>query len=813
MKGGKINLDTRDQGAVDDDAEDSWPYPVAAADIWPAPNRPPANHNLLPDFKDQARSVHPSPHGSIKPGAAHVLPNQGPNYKDQVRSVPHGSGKPGAERVLPNPTADLGPNFKDQVRSVAAHGSSKPGAARVLSNQGPNFKDQVCSVQPLHGSSRPGAARVLSNPTADMGPNFKDQVHSVAAHGSSKPGAARVLSNQEPNFKDQVCSVQPLHGSNRPGAARVLPNPTADLGPNFKDQVRSVQPLPHGSGKPGAACVLPNQTPMSHDGFGPNFKDQACSMQPAPALASHRSGKLKQEEDHAPCNEQAQEQEPQELLGGNGPADALMQEIPLDKASAGGNGGGVANQQTTVLRKHMIWAIATVVLGLGMVVAVIVALTINNSSGGGGDSGPTPLTGVVDPSPVPPPSLAAPPVAAAPTVVPIAAAPASTAPAPTGNPPLPLLENSKLTASDGAALDFFGYSVAIAGDTVVVGAPLDDDNSTSSGSAYVYISTGTTWTQQTKLTASDSAENNNFGRSVAIAGDIIVVGAYVANNDRGSAYVFKHTGTTWTQQAKLTASDGAANDWFGLSVAISGNTVVVGANLDDDNGTASGSAYVFTLTGTAWTQQAKLTASDGAGFDQFGYSVAIAGNTIVVGARFGGSAYVFAHSGTSTWTQQAKLTTSDGAALDQFGWSVAIEGDTIVVGANQDDVNGITDSGSACVFTRTGTIWTEQAKLTASDGAENDGFGVSVVIAGGTIVVGANEDANSNRGSSGSIYVFTRTGVTWTQQAQLTASDATLDDEFGFSVAIDVDTLVVGAYNADNDNSADSGSAYVYDLN
>ena len=191
-------------------------------------------------------------------------------------------------------------------------------------------------------------------------------------------------------------------------------------------------------------------------------------------------------------------------------------------------------------------------------------------------------------------------------------------------------------ASDGAASDEFGVSVAISGDTLVVGAHGDNDNGTNSGSAYIFTRSGTlAWTQQAKLTASDGAADDEFGGSVAISGDTVVVGA-VWNDDNGtdsgSAYIFTRSGTAWTEQAKLTASDGAADDNFGNSVAISGDTVVVGAWHDDDNGTDSGSAYIYTRSGTAWTEQAKLMASDGAADDEFGDSVAISGDTVVVGA-------------------------------------------------------------------------------------------------------------------------------------------------------------------------------------
>jgi len=362
------------------------------------------------------------------------------------------------------------------------------------------------------------------------------------------------------------------------------------------------------------------------------------------------------------------------------------------------------------------------------------------------------------------------------------------------------IEQAKLMASDGAAYDMFGGRVAIDENTIVAGA---------FGSAYVFTRTGTTWMEQAKLTGSDSAWGDNFGDSVAIAGETIVVGAYGDDTDNGnnsgSAYVFTRTGTTWTEQAKLTASDGTAEDRFGSSVDIDGETIVVGALGDDDNGYYSGSAYVFTLTGTTWTEQTKLTASDAAEGDFFGTSVAIAGPTVVVGAIFHDASYVFTRTGT-TWTEQAKLTGND-----RFGGSVAIDENTIVVGAYGDDDNGFF-SGSAYVFTHTDTTWTEQAKLTASDGAGSDYFGISVAVAGDTIVVGAYYD-DDNGSASGSTYVFTRTGTTWTEQTKLTASDAADGDSFGDSVAIAGETIVVGAYGDDTDNGDSSGSAYIYVLN
>jgi len=302
------------------------------------------------------------------------------------------------------------------------------------------------------------------------------------------------------------------------------------------------------------------------------------------------------------------------------------------------------------------------------------------------------------------------------------------------------MQFAKLTASDAAVDDFFGYSAAISGSTAIVGAPSDSDNGFSSGSAYLFDTT--TGMQLAKLTASDAAELGRFGYSVAISGSTAIVGVDYPNN---GAYLFNTT--TGTQIAKLTASDGADYENFGNSVAISGSTAIVGARYDDENGEDSGAAYLFdTVTGT---QIAKLTASDAAEDDEFGISVAISGSTAIVGAwknndngEDSGAAYLF---DTVTGTQIAKLTASDAAEDDRFGYSVAISGTTAIVG-------GEVSNGPAYLFdTTTGT---QVAKLTASDGAADDWFGSSVGISGTTAIVGSYGD-DDNGDYSGSAYLYT----------------------------------------------------------
>src|ERR1043166_9352940 len=220
--------------------------------------------------------------------------------------------------------------------------------------------------------------------------------------------------------------------------------------------------------------------------------------------------------------------------------------------------------------------------------------------------------------------------------------------------------------------------------------------------------------QQSMLTASDAADSDSFGISVGIDVDTAVVGSIFDDHDgltnAGSAYIFVRSGSVWTQQMRLTALDAADGDYFGTSVAISGDTVIVGANVDDNaGGVDAGAAYIFVRTGTVWTQQTKLTASNAAIGDGFGYSVAIDGETAAVGAwlvdlpgqQDAGAAYIFVRSGT-IWTQQARLTANDGAVSDNLGYSVALSGDTIVAGAWLDDNAGGGDAGAAYVFVRSG---------------------------------------------------------------------------------------------------------------
>ncbi len=350
----------------------------------------------------------------------------------------------------------------------------------------------------------------------------------------------------------------------------------------------------------------------------------------------------------------------------------------------------------------------------------------------------------------------------------------------------PIAQQAYLKASNAEYADEFGSAVAVSGDTIVVGAPGED--SLASG------------------VNGDQSDNS--------AGDV------------GAAYVFVRSGTTWTQQAYLKASNPDANDRFGGAVAIAGDTIVIGASGESSgstgvNGTESdnskvdaGAAYVFVRSGTSWSQQAYLKGSTAAAFDQFGCSVAISGDTVVVGAIIAQKATVFVRSGT-TWTTETDLVASNAGTRDQFGCAVAVDGDTVVVGADWEESNAtgvggdqsdnsLQEAGAAYVFVRSGTTWSQQAYLKASNTETFDDFGYAVAVAGDTAVVsalgegsnatGVNGDQSDNSmGNAGAVYVFLRSGTTWSQQAYLKASNTDAGDWFGHSLSIEGDTLLVGA--------------------
>ncbi len=306
--------------------------------------------------------------------------------------------------------------------------------------------------------------------------------------------------------------------------------------------------------------------------------------------------------------------------------------------------------------------------------------------------------------------------------------------------------------------------MAISGDTIVVGAPLDDHSGKEDpGSAYVFVKSGASWNQQAKLQAQGAGAGDAFGASVAIDGDTILVGATHANesgvSEAGAAYAFFPTGTSWALQDKFSPAGLASGDMFGVSVAISGDTMLAGAAENEHDGELSGAAYAFQRNAGTWLFDAKLTASDGAG-ERFGRAVTVRGTTAVVGADwdrgsgfFSGAAYVFTRVGFQTWQEDAVLAATDCKSMGYFGVSVSLNEDAsaLAVGAtpNWDSSCCSSVAGSVYVFAKEGTSWTELDKLEASDAASSDQLGVSVSWSGNWIVAGADGDDES----AGAAYV------------------------------------------------------------
>ena len=386
------------------------------------------------------------------------------------------------------------------------------------------------------------------------------------------------------------------------------------------------------------------------------------------------------------------------------------------------------------------------------------------------------------------------------------------------------IEQQKLLASDGNRDDRFGRVVSLSGDRLVVGVPFDNLDDIDEGSAYVYERQGDgSWQEVAKLIASDGERLGTFASSISISGNRIVAGA-PSDGEKGilsgAVYIFEREGDgSWQEVLKLTASDTDRRDFFGGSVSLRGDRLIVSASGKDGNAFRSGVVYVFERQSDgSWQEVAKLTASDGMASDNFGRSLSLTIDRLVVGAssREGnvldsGSAYVFERQGDGSWQEVAKLIASDPSDIDGFSSRLAIGGDYIVVSAPLDDDNG-RGSGSVYVFERQGDgSWQEVAKRIASDGVFEAGFGQSVSISGNRFIVSALRDDDNGR-FSGSVYVFERQGNgIWQEVEKLTASDGAPADFFGTSVSLDGDRFVVGA-DGDDDNLSLSGSAYVFEI-
>jgi len=372
----------------------------------------------------------------------------------------------------------------------------------------------------------------------------------------------------------------------------------------------------------------------------------------------------------------------------------------------------------------------------------------------------------------------------------------------------------------GKASDRMGEQVSMAPNLIISGARMNDERGSNAGKAYIWRFKDNQWQLEAHITASDAEQYDHFGCAVDIAGNIAIVGAF-GNDDNlsqsGSAYVFRYNNSAWIEESKIVASDGYLNDNFGHSVAVSASYIIIGANEDDDLGSNSGSAYVYTydVNSEQWKEQAKLQASDGESYDNFACSVDIAGDYAIVGAdrdddhgSTSGSAYIYKRE-LDNWTQQTKLTPDDGSKYDHFGSDVAISDHYAVIGAFADDAKG-SKSGSAYVFENNDGIWQQAAKLTPSDGTREDFFGWSVAISGSNIIIGAyGDDDNGSR--SGAAYIFQRVQETWTEMKKISAGDGESNDYFAYSVAISGHYALVGAY-GDDDFGTQSGAIYVYDF-
>ncbi len=378
-----------------------------------------------------------------------------------------------------------------------------------------------------------------------------------------------------------------------------------------------------------------------------------------------------------------------------------------------------------------------------------------------------------------------------------------------------------LLPSDGAENDQAGRDVAVFGDFCVVGANYEDnEKGVDAGAAYVFRRDGDTWIQEAKLVASDGAANDMFGYSVDISDSTILVGSCWdddAGAESGSAYIFERQDGAWVQSAKLTAGDAAADDRFGIEVETSDGYALVGAFFDDDKGNRSGSAYIFKRTAPGvWVQQTKLIAADGAPEDWFGTDLSLHGADAAVGVRLrdegtenAGAVYVYHRSG-ETWTLQAKLTADDTTSGREFGVP-CIFGNTLVVGAPYDDENG-TDAGAVYVFERSRNVWTQKAKYTAGDRRAGGHFGAGVFLSETHLIVGAYLDDEGGIQDAGSLYVFEKEGSRYLQTARITDSGLTADEQFGLNVSVHGDWITTGARYSDS-QGLESGAAFVYRMN
>lgn len=381
-----------------------------------------------------------------------------------------------------------------------------------------------------------------------------------------------------------------------------------------------------------------------------------------------------------------------------------------------------------------------------------------------------------------------------------------------------------LTASDGGSYDYFGHGVAVDGDTAIIGA-CGHYESGVEGAAYVFVRVDGEWKFKQKLVAGDGGSSDWFGAAVDLDGANAIIGAPYKqiglSVGQGAAYIFTRAANgTWSQTQRLVAGDGATDDGFGTSVGIDGGLAVIGAPKKRDAGHIDqGAAYVYALVAGSWSQQAKLSGSTASATDEFGCSVAVSGTTALVGAYKDqvvpgvlqhGSAFVFTGSAGS-WTEQQHLYEADGAEADHFGTAVALDGDTALIGVPDGDVPGATvlGEGYALVYQRSGGTWAEARQLTASDGDGGQNFGASAALDGDKAVLGMPRLAVNGVDGLGAAYTFTRAAGVWSQSEKLTMTGSAYE-HFGTAVALSGATTVVGVPDKAMGGNDEQGAAYVF---
>ena len=376
--------------------------------------------------------------------------------------------------------------------------------------------------------------------------------------------------------------------------------------------------------------------------------------------------------------------------------------------------------------------------------------------------------------------------------------------------------------SDGKTEDYFGYSVATDGNSVLVGAyKADTKGVMDAGAAYVYVLNHSGWSQQAKLVAELSFAEDTVGGKVALKNDVAVLGAMNRDDkgkDSGAVIIFERQSHNWRQTQVLTAPDAKPGDAFGQSVSLTENHLVVGAPRNDALGEDSGAAYIYKRDKGKWRYQSKITASDGAAGDLFGISLDTHGSTIIVGADLhddkaenAGAVYVYSLE-EKQWKEEAKLMANDGNKTDIFGVRVALFDNTALISARRDDIEGVgIDAGSAYVFERHKGVWRQISKLTSPDGAADDRFGRAVALTKDTAIISAmNNDANGI--DTGAIYIFKKESGDWNFASKITAKVSSSKDRFGWNVALSNRFAVVSAPNHDK-NGMDSGAVFIQNLN